>query len=47
MLLEDMMEYYTARIEGDEPQLSVSSILILSAIGVGLVTPYRHFEIDF
>jgi len=47
MLLEDMMEYYTARIEGDDPQLSLSSILILSAIGLGLVPPTWVFAIDF
>jgi len=47
MLLEDMMEYYTARIEGHDPQLSVSSIIILSAIALGLVPHFWVYAIDF
>lgn len=45
MLLEDMMEYYTERIEGDDPQLSISSILILSAIGLGLVPSSSYLQL--
>jgi hypothetical protein len=37
MLLSEMIDYYTVRIEENDPGLSVWTILVLSALGFGLV----------
>ena len=39
MLLAEIMEYYTTTIDRSDHEMSISRLLMLSAAGLGLVTP--------
>jgi hypothetical protein len=43
--VNEMMEYYTSRIEQNELQISFSSTFLLSALSFGLVTSFRFDEL--
>jgi len=41
MLLNEMMKYYSAKIERQDSDLSITSVLFLSSVGVALVSLLR------